>query len=64
MFQCCLLLSMLPEEIVGEKLEPERLYDSVNFILSLQVSVIKNLVDTFQFYVINLVNDSLFSLFL
>jgi len=32
---------MLPEEIVGEKLEPERLYDSVNFILSLQVSIIK-----------------------
>ncbi|WVY92390.1 hypothetical protein V8G54_031478, partial [Vigna mungo] len=30
------LLSMLPEEIVGEKLEPERLYDSVNFLLSLQ----------------------------
>ncbi|WVY93593.1 hypothetical protein V8G54_032681 [Vigna mungo] len=34
--KCCLLLSMLPEEIVGEKLEPERLYDSVNFLLSLQ----------------------------
>ncbi|QCD93398.1 cycloartenol synthase [Vigna unguiculata] len=34
--KCCLLLSMLPEEIVGEKLEPERMYDSVNFILSLQ----------------------------
>jgi len=33
---------MLPEEIVGEKLEHERLYDSVNFLLSLQVSVIKN----------------------
>jgi len=63
MFQCCLLLSMLPEEIVGEKLEPERLYDSVNFLLSLQVSVIKKWY-TFQFYVINLVNDNLFSLFL
>ncbi|XP_022642924.1 beta-amyrin synthase isoform X4 [Vigna radiata var. radiata] len=34
--KCCLLLSMLPEEIVGEKLEPERLYDSVNFLFSLQ----------------------------
>jgi len=41
MFQCCLLLSMLPEEIVGEKLQLERLYDSVNFILSHQVSIIK-----------------------
>ncbi|WJX81363.1 Beta-amyrin synthase [Trifolium repens] len=26
--KCCLLLSMLPSEIVGEKMEPERLYDS------------------------------------
>ncbi|XP_059458314.1 beta-amyrin synthase 2-like [Corylus avellana] len=34
--KCCLLLSMLPPEIVGEKMEPEELYDSVNFILSLQ----------------------------
>ncbi|CAJ1962343.1 unnamed protein product [Sphenostylis stenocarpa] len=34
--KCCLLLSTLPPEIVGEKMEPERLYDSVNFILSLQ----------------------------
>jgi len=41
MFQCCLLLSMLPEEIVGEKLEPEKLYEPVNFILSLQVSIIR-----------------------
>ncbi|AET01561.1 beta-amyrin synthase [Medicago truncatula] len=36
MFQCCLLLSMLPPKIVGEMVEPERLYDSVNFVLSLQ----------------------------
>ncbi|WVY93595.1 hypothetical protein V8G54_032683 [Vigna mungo] len=35
--KCCLLLSMLPEEIVGEKLEPERLNDSVNVLLSLQL---------------------------
>jgi len=40
LFQCCLLLSMLPEEIVGEKLETERIYDSVDFLLSLQVSII------------------------
>jgi len=40
MFQCCLLLSVLPQEIAGEKMEPEKLYDSVNLILSLQVSII------------------------
>ncbi|XP_062154203.1 beta-amyrin synthase-like isoform X2 [Alnus glutinosa] len=34
--KCILLLSMLPPEIVGEKMEPERLYDAVNFIISLQ----------------------------
>ncbi|KAF7844818.1 beta-amyrin synthase [Senna tora] len=34
--KCCLLLSMLPSEIVGAKMEPERLYDSVNILLSLQ----------------------------
>ncbi|XP_050873969.1 mixed-amyrin synthase-like isoform X3 [Lathyrus oleraceus] len=34
--KCCLLLSMLPPEIVGEKMEPEMLYDSVNILLSLQ----------------------------
>ncbi|XP_050940718.1 isomultiflorenol synthase-like isoform X2 [Cucumis melo] len=34
--KCCLLLSLLPPEIVGEKMEPERLYDAVNVILSLQ----------------------------
>ncbi|RDX63311.1 Beta-amyrin synthase, partial [Mucuna pruriens] len=34
--KCCLLLSMLPQEIVGEKMEPEKLYDSINVILSLQ----------------------------
>ncbi|KAJ0075354.1 hypothetical protein Patl1_35106 [Pistacia atlantica] len=34
--KCCLLLSMLPAEIVGEKIKPERLYEAVNFILSLQ----------------------------
>ncbi|KAG4948717.1 hypothetical protein JHK86_041956 [Glycine max] len=34
--KCCLLLSLMPQEIVGEKMEPEKLYDSVDFILSLQ----------------------------
>ncbi|KAB1213289.1 Beta-amyrin synthase [Morella rubra] len=34
--KCCLLLSMMPSEIVGLKTEPERLYDAVNLILSLQ----------------------------
>jgi len=48
MFQCCLLLSMLQEEIVGEKLEPERLYDAVNFILSLQVSILNFVVAHFS----------------
>ncbi|KAA8528202.1 hypothetical protein F0562_035547 [Nyssa sinensis] len=33
---CCLLMSQMPLEIVGEKLEPQRLYDAVNIILSLQ----------------------------
>ncbi|XP_028952932.1 beta-amyrin synthase-like isoform X5 [Malus domestica] len=34
--KCCLLLSMMPPEIVGEKMEPERLYDAVNVLISLQ----------------------------
>ncbi|PSS01328.1 Taraxerol synthase [Actinidia chinensis var. chinensis] len=34
--KCCLLLSQLPPEFVGEKHEPERLYDAVNVMLSLQ----------------------------
>ncbi|MED6123810.1 Beta-amyrin synthase [Stylosanthes scabra] len=34
--KCCLLLSMLPPELVGKKMEPEKLYDSVNLLLSLQ----------------------------
>ncbi|CAL0326204.1 unnamed protein product [Lupinus luteus] len=34
--KCCLLLSTLPLEIVGEMMEPERVYDSVNILLSLQ----------------------------
>nr|WRO65029.1 beta-amyrin synthase [Neoalsomitra integrifoliola] len=35
-FKCCLLFSMMPPEIVGEKMEPQKLYDSVNILLSLQ----------------------------
>ncbi|KVH88743.1 Prenyltransferase/squalene oxidase [Cynara cardunculus var. scolymus] len=34
--KCCLLFSTMPPEIVGEKMEPEQLNDSVNLILSLQ----------------------------
>ncbi|KAI4353627.1 hypothetical protein L6164_002560 [Bauhinia variegata] len=34
--KCCLLLSMMPREIVGEKLEAEWMYEAVNVILSLQ----------------------------
>ncbi|KAK9092083.1 hypothetical protein Syun_026994 [Stephania yunnanensis] len=33
---CCLKFSQLPQELVGEKMEPKRLYDSVNLLLSLQ----------------------------
>ncbi|KAH0775180.1 hypothetical protein KY290_012317 [Solanum tuberosum] len=34
--RCCLLFSTMPFELVGEAIEPARLYDSVNVILSLQ----------------------------
>ncbi|CAM8893843.1 unnamed protein product [Rhodiola kirilowii] len=34
--KCCLLLSLMEPEIVGEKMPRERLFDSVNFVLSLQ----------------------------
>ncbi|XP_049387802.1 beta-amyrin synthase isoform X13 [Solanum stenotomum] len=34
--RCCLLFSTMPSELVGEAIEPARLYDSVNVILSLQ----------------------------
>ncbi|KAL9684595.1 hypothetical protein QQ045_022036 [Rhodiola kirilowii] len=34
--KCCLLFSMMPAELVGEAMEPERLYDSVNLLLTLQ----------------------------
>nr|XP_023917386.1 beta-amyrin synthase-like [Quercus suber] len=34
--KCCLLFSMIPPEIVGEQMEPEQFYDSVNVLLSLQ----------------------------
>ncbi|KAK4493087.1 hypothetical protein RD792_018078 [Penstemon davidsonii] len=34
--KCCLLLSMMPSEIVGQKMEPAGLYNAVNILLSLQ----------------------------
>nr|A0A0S2IHL6.1 RecName: Full=Beta-amyrin synthase 1; Short=KsBAS1 [Kalopanax septemlobus]ALO23119.1 beta-amyrin synthase [Kalopanax septemlobus] len=34
--KCCLIFSTMPEEIVGKKMEPELLYNSVNILLSLQ----------------------------
>ncbi|KAL9663994.1 hypothetical protein QQ045_019389 [Rhodiola kirilowii] len=34
--KCCLLFSLMKPEIVGEQMPAERLYDSVNIILSLQ----------------------------
>ncbi|CBI18392.3 hypothetical protein VitviT2T_014452 [Vitis vinifera] len=34
--KCCLLFSMMAPKIVGMKMEPERLFDSVNILLSLQ----------------------------
>ncbi|KAH9620532.1 hypothetical protein KSS87_008076 [Heliosperma pusillum] len=35
--KCCLILSTMNPEIVGEKMDPELLYDSVNVLLSLQL---------------------------
>ncbi|MED6111698.1 Lupeol synthase [Stylosanthes scabra] len=37
-FTAALLLSKLPTELVGEKMEEQRFYDAVNVILSLQSS--------------------------
>lgn len=37
-FQATLLLSQIPPDLVGEKLETERFCDAVNVILSLQVN--------------------------
>nr|AHF49822.1 bAS [Maesa lanceolata] len=34
--KCCLMLSQLPPELVGEKHDPQLLYEAVNVILSLQ----------------------------
>ncbi|XP_022155639.1 beta-amyrin synthase [Momordica charantia] len=34
--KCCLLFSMMPPQIVGDKMEAQSLYDSVNVLLSLQ----------------------------
>ncbi|XP_010537756.1 PREDICTED: camelliol C synthase-like isoform X2 [Tarenaya hassleriana] len=35
-FKCCLLFSMMSPEIVGSKMDPQQLYESVNILLSLQ----------------------------
>lgn len=32
-----MMLSQMPDEIAGEKVDPERLYDGVNVLLYLQV---------------------------
>jgi hypothetical protein len=37
--QATLLLSQMPSDLVGEKLETERFYDAVNVILYLQVCI-------------------------
>lgn len=37
--QCCLLLSMMPPETVGRKMEPEQINEAVNVILSFQVGM-------------------------
>ncbi|KAK6284853.1 hypothetical protein POUND7_003805 [Theobroma cacao] len=34
--KCCLYFSKMPPETVGEKMEPEKFYDAVNVIISLQ----------------------------
>ncbi|KAG2252733.1 hypothetical protein Bca52824_082869 [Brassica carinata] len=34
--KCCLLLSTMPAEVVGQKMDPEQIYDSVNLLLSFQ----------------------------
>ena len=34
--QCLLLLSQIPEELSGEKVDDERLYEAVNVLLYLQ----------------------------
>ncbi|PWA49960.1 OSC2 [Artemisia annua] len=36
--QCLLLLSQMPEEVTGEKVDNERLYEAVNFLLYVQSS--------------------------
>ncbi|XP_021761987.1 beta-amyrin synthase-like isoform X1 [Chenopodium quinoa] len=34
--KCCLILSTMPPELVGEKMDIECIFDSINFLLSLQ----------------------------
>ncbi|XVF74830.1 hypothetical protein PTKIN_Ptkin13bG0142400 [Pterospermum kingtungense] len=35
-FQCCVYFAMIPPKMVGEKMETEQFYDSINVILSYQ----------------------------
>lgn len=43
--QVAILFSQMPPDLVGEKIEKERLYDAVNVILSLQV-----IIQPYKFY--------------
>uniref|UniRef100_A0A0D3BT25 Squalene cyclase C-terminal domain-containing protein n=1 Tax=Brassica oleracea var. oleracea TaxID=109376 RepID=A0A0D3BT25_BRAOL len=33
--KCCMLLSTMPADVIGQKIDPEHLFDSVNLLLSL-----------------------------
>lgn len=48
--QAVLLLSKLPSEIVGKSIDEERIYDAVNVILSLQVTVVNTLLYFYLFF--------------
>lgn len=41
-FQACLIVSKLPDSVVGEKIPDERIFDAVNLILSYKVSSCTN----------------------
>jgi hypothetical protein len=60
LFQCCLLFSVMPPEIVGEKMEPERFYDSVNVLLSLQVRINFHKLCIFMYKCLENLEDCLF----
>ena len=58
--QCCLLFSTMPPEIVGEKMEPQNLFDSVDILLSLQVRI--SCIQMVTFVYIKLINIRLYFL--